>query len=227
VVICYEPVAEKDLEKSILFQFLKIQPYTKAYPAMNQAQAGQYFASELAKHEVSITQQTLNHYLTQLGTETWLLTTEAHKLAAYCRGKGQKTVTNEMVNETITTNNLSETKVFDFTDSFVACNHKQTLKLFRDLCADRSHPLQLNAILLKQMRTIIAVRDALDRGEPTARLATTLGIHPFALAKAVAAANKTNITALTSTFHKLIKADAKLKYSSIHPEDALCQTFIE
>ncbi|SRR6266446_4910484 len=152
-----------------------------------------------------------------IGSQLRLLANELDKLATYV-GKG-KTITAEDVRKLST--QVQEARVFDLTDALAQRNRKQALDILHELLVDGEPPLMLISIITSQVRSLLLVKELVQKGMRAPQIASTIGISPFVADKALRQVGKFSVSQLEDAYRQLLATDAALKRSRMTPEMAL------
>src|SRR6266700_2082175 len=166
---------------------------------------------------VKITSEATAMLANFIGNQLRLLANELDKLATYV-GPGA-TITVEDVRQLSA--QVQEARIFDLTDALAQRKRKQALDLLHDLLADGEPPLKLISTITSQVRSLLLVKELAQKGLRSAQIATTLGIAPFIMDKALRQVGKFNMTQLENAYRQLMATDAALKRSRLAPEMAL------
>jgi len=152
-----------------------------------------------------------------IGNELRLLANELDKLATYV---GERVViTPDDVRKLSA--QVQEARIFDLTDALAQRNHKQALDILHDLLADGEAPLKLISTITSQVRSLLLVKELSQRGMRMTQIASTLGIAPFVVEKALRQVGKFSFSQLEDAYRQLLATDAALKRSRMTPEMAL------
>jgi DNA polymerase-3 subunit delta len=116
---------------------------------------------------------------------------------------------------------VQEARIFDLTDALAQRNRKQALNILHDLLSDGEPPLKLISTITSQVRSLLLVKELSQKGMRSAQIASTLGISPYVVDKALRQVGKFNMTQLENAYRQLMATDAALKRSRLAPEMAL------
>lgn len=152
-----------------------------------------------------------------IGGQLRLLANELDKLATYV-GPGA-TITTETVRQLSA--QVQEARIFDLTDALAQRNRKQALNILHDLLSDGEPPLKLISTITSQMRSLLLVKDLTQKGMRSPQIASTTGMAPFLVDKAMRQVGNFSVAQLESTYRQLLATDAALKRSKLTPEMAL------
>jgi DNA polymerase III subunit delta len=152
-----------------------------------------------------------------IGNNLRLLANEIDKLATYV-GAGN-TIREQDIQQLSA--QVQEARVFDLTDALAQRRSKQALNILHDLLSDGEPPLKLISTITSQVRSLILVKELLQKGTRPYQVASALGIAPFIAEKYVRQAGNFSAPQLESTYRYLLTTDAALKRSRLTPEMAL------
>lgn len=166
---------------------------------------------------VTITLEAVKMLADFIGNQLRLLANELDKLATYVGPGG--TITGEVVRQLSA--QVQEARIFDLTDALAQRNRKQALNIMHDLLHDGEPPLKLISTITSQMRSLLLVKELAQKGLRAPQIASTLGIAPFIVTKALGQVNNFSTMQLENTYRQLLDTDAALKRSRLTPEMAL------
>ncbi|HLI08341.1 MAG TPA: DNA polymerase III subunit delta [Ktedonobacteraceae bacterium] len=152
-----------------------------------------------------------------IGNHLRLLANELDKLATYVGAGG--TIRVDTVRKLSA--QVQEARIFDLTDALAQRNRKQALDILHDLLADGEPPLRIISMITTQVRTLLLVKELSQQGMRGSQIASTIGIAPFVVEKALRQPGKFSSAQLESAYRNLLETDAALKRSRLTPELAL------
>ena len=139
----------------------------------------------------------------------WLLAIERMSLYAGPGARIEAEVAEALVFRTRTES------IFALTDALLAGKTARVLALSEELLAQKEAPLAMVGLCARQIRQLLILREALDRGEPVRDHVRTAGFPPFAADKYIASAKQTTLETLKRAQKKLADADFRLKSSPL------------
>jgi DNA polymerase-3 subunit delta len=141
-----------------------------------------------------------------VGPDLRLLDSEIEKLLLYAEGRQ---VTTRDVS--LLVSRASETKIFDLVDCIGLRETDKALRLLRRMLAERVEPMYLLAMLARQVRILMQVKElgARDLTEP--EIAKKLALHPFVVKKGLAQSRRFSLEQLETAHQRLIDADLAIK----------------
>ncbi len=146
-----------------------------------------------------------------------LLNNEIAKLVIYA-GPG-RAVTSQDVAQLVPY--VQQAVVFDLVDALGQREGRQAAILLHRLLDAGENPMGILAMVIRQFRLIIMVKDLTGRGEDPASIAQRLGIHPFVARKLHAQSANFTLPQLERIYRYLLDLDVAIKTGDITPEAAL------
>jgi DNA polymerase-3 subunit delta len=139
----------------------------------------------------------------------WLLALERMQLYLGGKGRIEANVAEELVFRT------RAESIFALTDALLAGQTGKVLALAEELYAQKEAPLAMVGLCARQIRQLLILREAMDRGEQARDHLRTAGVPPFAADKYLASAKKASLEQLRHAHRKLAEADYRLKSSPL------------
>lgn len=152
-----------------------------------------------------------------IGNQLRLLANELDKLATYVGKDGIITVKEVR----LLSAQVQEARIFDLTDALAQRNRKQALNILHDLLSDGEPPIKLISTITSQVRSLLLVKELAQKGLRSPQIASTIGMSPFIVDKAMRQIANFSLVQLEGTYRQLLATDAALKRSRIAPEMAL------
>lgn len=152
-----------------------------------------------------------------IGTDLSALDDAIERLSLYV-GAGQP-IPVEAVEACIT--RVRVDTVWSLVDAVGARDGRTAIRATRSLLADREPPLKILALLVRQLRMIGKMRDALAQGLRGPDATKAAGAPPFKARELEASAKRFNGAELAAAFRVLAETDLALKGSRVPPEITL------
>ncbi len=146
-----------------------------------------------------------------------LLDSEIAKLVTYA-GPG-RAVTSQDVAQLVPY--VQQAVIFDLVDALGRREGRQSAILLHRLLDAGENPMGILAMVVRQFRLIIMVKDLSGRGENPASTAQMLGIHPFVARKLHAQSANFTLAQLERIYRYLLDLDVAIKTGDMTPETAL------
>jgi DNA polymerase-3 subunit delta len=152
-----------------------------------------------------------------VGDDLYLLYNEIEKLAAYTNG--QRAITVEDVQ--LLTPHARQASIFDMVDALGQRNARTASRIYHTLLDAGDHPLALMAMITRQFRLLIQVKDLAPELRTHQAIARALGQNPYPIKKILAQSRNFHFGQLHSIYHKLLDTDIAIKTGRIEPTLAL------
>src|SRR5579875_1143733 len=176
-----------------------------------------WIAKRARASNVKITPDAVTLLANFIGSQPRMLANELEKLATFV-GPGQ-TITTDVVQRLSA--QVQEARIFDLTDALARRDRKQALNILHDLLSEGEPPLKVMGTITSQVRSLLLVKELSQKGMRSAQIASTTGLAPFIVEKALRQVANFSITQLETVYHQLLETDAALKRSRLTPEMAL------
>jgi len=211
VAVFYESTDLVSLNSSPLLPFLVDDRFTEELKPLIGDQIIGFIASECESYGLKIEVRACTELAQATGTDSWRLVHEISKLCSFAASKGQQIVSVSMVKELVAGTN--EESIFDFLDAcFDGRSSRRSVPLLDRLIQSGMNDLQVLAMLQRQLRSLIGVRDLLDRGiSDRQTIAGKLGIHPYPAGKAIASAQRLRLIDLKAAYVELVEIERRFK----------------
>ncbi|MDP2631726.1 MAG: DNA polymerase III subunit delta [Candidatus Uhrbacteria bacterium] len=220
IVILQDDVSVKMGAKHHLLKVLGSGEDVHTYPMeeLTGSQLSVWATSHAKGIGLNIDSRLLQKVVSMVGGDLWQLSGELDKLAGHSLGLP---VTEEMVRNLVRAN--FEDQMFNFIDAVANKNSSQALALLHEQRLAGSADFHLFAMLARQIRILLGVRDVLDRNPQATKadVASALNVHPFVAQKSLAQARRMEMAQLRNLHNMLFEFDHKLKSSGISAEVAV------
>lgn len=152
-----------------------------------------------------------------LGNDLRLLDQEIEKLLTYLNG--ERAISEADVQRLVSS--VREASVFEMVDAVAARDRRRALSLLHGLLEDGQAPLYLLAMLVRQFRILIQLRELSGQGAGPEAIRAKLGLHPFVVEKGLRQARNFNLAQLDLIYDRLLATDAAIKTGRTDPVLAL------
>lgn len=152
-----------------------------------------------------------------VGNDLRLLDQELEKLLTYA---GQeRAITRRDVQ--LMVSYVREASIFDLVDAVGRRDSRQAMKLLHSLLEEGQHPLYVLAMITRQFRILLRIKELLAKGTSVTDIRTLMGLHPYVLKKMLRQAPNFSIAQLQSIYRDLLEIDVAAKTGGMKPELAL------
>lgn len=210
VVFSEDRVCAETKNKNIAWLLEKPSVVQKS-DSMNAARLPAWIAQEAARHHAAIEHDAALYLITTCGDDLWRLSHEIEKCASY-----DKKITKEHAQLLVPM--PAEGRIFDALSALAEGNTKKAAAHFFALLKEGEDWAKMFGAVTFHFRSIVRARSLLDAGWKKEQMQQELGMHPFALQKAIGYARGANMDTLTKTYQILAKADLALKTGTMLPE---------
>ncbi len=198
-------------KRSTLYKFLVQNATIKNFSKPEGTALIQWIIKRAAKHGISINANLATKLSILLCGDLWQLENEIQKLSLYA---ANKPVTKEMIEELISRS--YKENIFEMTDKLAQKNKTEALRLFKMLHLQGYKAPHLFAMILRQFRLIMEMKDLNKKGLKAKEIASHMKIHPFVVSKTLKSCYNFSEQELHSILQKLLTIDKRLKKGKIH-----------
>jgi DNA polymerase-3 subunit delta len=149
--------------------------------------------------------------LRRAGTDMQQLSAELDKLVLYAGTDGR--ITADMVDALVPA--AVEQNVFRLTEALAALQTERVMALYHDLLRQREEPIKLLALLVRQFRHMLQVKELGEQGYTPQQMAGQLGLHPFAVRMTAEQAKKFSKRRLTQLLSEGADLDWAMKTGQV------------
>ena len=153
---------------------------------------------------------------TLIGPDLRLLDIEIEKLLLYA---GDRMVTTEDVQ--LLVSHAREASVFDLVDCVGRRETGRALRLLHRLIDEGEPPLRLLAMLARQIRILIQLREVSEDESDPREMARRLRLHPFVVQKGLSQARNFELAQLEAAHERVVQTDWAIKSGKSDPVLAL------
>lgn len=209
VLILKEQMPKRDLEKDSVFKKLDLKNIkVEEYDSLRGNELGAWIKNEFKKCGSAAEPQAVALLSRSVGADLWFLRREIEKLSAFARGKAVSVADVKLLLSVSDNENI-----FEFLDAVSVKNAKRAAEtLHREI--EAGGPQSVIYQLIRQFRTMLALRDCLDRNprESDANiLAKKIGAHPFVVKKILESLNNFTKEEIKSILDDLLGLDRSVK----------------
>ncbi len=148
----------------------------------------------------------VNELATHVGSDLRLLDNEIEKLITY---RGKASITADDVRELVAA--VQESNVFDLVDALGRRDTSVALNLLHDQLDHNAVPQQLFALIVRQFRLLLQMKDLAARGLTVDAARDQLKLHPFVAVKVWKQALNYTLPRLEEIYRRLLETDIAIK----------------
>ena len=178
-----------------------------------------WIASRVKEEGKAIRESTARYLLEKVGSDMSMLSMELEKLFSYCMDENE--ITKEAV-DAVCRGQISD-QIFAMVEAVAWQNSKKAMSLYFDLLALREKPLHVMALLVRQFRILLLVKDM--AGAPKGEVAKAAGINPYFVGKYQDQASHFSYEEIEAILEDAAESDRAFKSGNIS-EHLMLELFI-
>ena len=193
------------------------QGFAKQFDPPDTRTLPQWIEKQVRKHGGEIEPQAAAQLAAVVGADLRLLDQEIVKLVTYV--DAERAIAQEDVDAVVPY--AQSAIVFDLVDALGRRDGRTAAQTLHRLLDAGEHPLGLLAMVVRQFRLLIQVKELRAEGANPQTIAKTLGIHPFPARKLHSQASHFTASQLDAVYRHLLDTDVAIKSGEIEAEVAL------
>lgn len=202
---------EKLDERKKLVKYAKDKDAVIGFTPLPAEELLQWIARRAEGQKRRIEPGTAEELLRRVGSEMGALAAEVDKLCLHAGAEG--TVTAAAVASLVPAS--TEQSVFKLTEEIAALRTENALALYYDLLKQREEPIKLTALLVRQFRNMLFVKELGKQGYTPQQMAGQLGLHPYAAKITAEQARRFSSERLTAVLERLAELDYAMKTGQV------------
>jgi DNA polymerase-3 subunit delta len=189
-----------------LYTILAKEKFAQSFELMRGSDLSRWIQSEVESRGATIEAPALQYLSLNVGGDMWRLSTLIDQLTSYHSPISVASV-QLFLEEKVDDN------IFNLVDAIVAKQPKKVYKMIREQYAKGEDPQFIFAMLIRQFRILLELRDLVDQDTNLSSdaLAKQLGLHPFVVKKSLPFVKKYSFAELKQIFSSLLKIDIETK----------------
>jgi len=202
----------------LLQELMKITK-VQTFPMMKSAQLGQWLEKRVAAQAKGkkISPKAVGLMVRLVGSDLWTMANEVDKLILYTCGRN---IEEEDVKAVVS--NAQEAGVFAMVDAIIEQRVGPAQELLQQLFRQGMAPVQMLAMISRQVRIIYQVREMRAAGKQRGEMMGKLGLtNDFVLRKANEQADRYTAARIKEVYLQLLEADISIKTGKVEGELAL------
>ncbi|KIL37183.1 DNA polymerase III subunit delta [Cohnella kolymensis] len=198
---------EKLDERKKLVKTAKANHGVITFAPLQAGELQQWLFNRASRQGRTLEQQAAEELLRRAGTDMNALAAETDKLCLHAGAQG--TITADAVESLVPM--ATEQNVFRLTEELAALRTEQAITLYYDLLKQREEPIKLMALLVRQFRNMLHVKELGSQGYSPQQMAGQLGLHPYAVKVTADQARKFSQERLAALLSELADLDYAMK----------------
>ncbi|HZJ41565.1 MAG TPA: DNA polymerase III subunit delta [Patescibacteria group bacterium] len=189
-----------------LFTFLSKQKYSQEFQDLSPAGLNNFIKKEAELYNKKVSQEALVELLKRCGSDLWLISQTLKK--ASLGTESEILDASEITKYQIERYNED---IFSLTDAISAKNKTLAIKILEEQYAAGVSEEYLIAMLIRQFKILLRLREARDSGQRPDSIASSLKLHPYVVKKGLNQINNFTLENLKIYFNKIMYIDKKNK----------------
>ncbi len=215
-----KPLAVKPKQ---LFKFLLNQKYAQEFKPLSNTATANWIKKRVKEQGGNISYQAVQTLISLIGNfenSEWFLNNEVDKLINYKFGQEPKLIQEAQGGKPVEINaedvrqlarNIFDENIFALTDALSVKDKAAGLKLLEDQLEAGLTDSYLMNMIIRQFKILLSVRQALDSGQSSRVIISSLKLHPFVAQKAINQVRRFSLPALKNILKELVNIDFKIK----------------
>lgn len=210
-VIVFVVNGEKLDERKKIVKAMKAAGTVLSFMPLGGSELTQWVVREVEKRGRRIGREAAEALVAACGVQMAALAVEVDKLCLYAGEGGMIdiAVINQLVART------TEQNVFAMVEHIAALKLEQALDIFYELLKQREEPIKIAALIARQFRIMLQVKDLARQSYSQQQIASQLGLHPYAVKIAGEQARKFEQAKLKRILSDLAQLDYQMKSGGI------------
>lgn len=210
-VVLFVVHSEKLDERRKVVKLLKDQDAVIAFPELEGAELVRWVIRRATGQGRSMAEQAAERLVQRVGTSLQALSTETDKL---CLHAGPGGVIREEDIDALTEPTLEE-DVFALIDAMSAAKVDRAIALYRHLLVRKEEPIKIAALIARQFRMMLQLKELEGRSYSQQQMASQLGLHPYAVKLAAEKARRWPADKLAQQLQAIAELDYRMKTGQV------------
>lgn len=210
-VIVFAVHAEKLDERRKLVKTLKDRNSLVAFPELDAAQLKQWMIKRAAEQNRTMTAEAAELLLVRAGAGMQQLAQEVDKLCLHAGSGGSI----DVEQASLLTAATVEEDVFALVDAIAELRIDRAIRLYRELLIRREEPIKIAALIARQLRIMLQIKELEQHHYSPQQMAGQLGLHPYAVKLAADKSRKFQTVRLGKLLASLAELDYQMKTGAI------------
>lgn len=215
--IVFVVYAEKLDERKKVVKFLKERRSIINFPELNDNQLAGWMIKRAEEQGRVVEKDAAELLVQRVGNGMQALAQELDKLCLHS-GEGGK-ITVKLVNE-FTTSTIEE-DVFSLVDCILNHEMSKAILLYRQLLTKREEPIKIVALIARQIRLMLQIKELESQHYSPAQIASHIGAHPYVVKLTTAKAKQYNSGQLAILIKRIADLDYAMKSGFVEKNLAL------
>ena len=200
-----------------LFRELSAKAEVRSFPLLSDTRLRQWIQRRVSEGDGSISPPAVDLLAGLVGANLWVMANEIDKLILFALGRRIEEEDVKLV-----VSYVQQANVFAMVDAILEFKAGVAEQSLQQLLQRGAAPAYLLAMLSRQVRMVVQVKELRNQGKPKTEIQNRLGLaSEFALRKTLEQAGRYSWERLKDVYHKLLEADLAIKTGKYKDELAL------
>lgn len=218
VTILFVEHGEPD-KREKLFKVLNKAENIFVFGPLSDYELRQWINNAVKKRNFEIDRAATEALAVAVGANLWRLTNEIEKIILYAKSRNRDQIELQDIKEMVESE--FNPNVFNFIEAIATANKKQSVKLLQQFLNNGENENYLLSMIIYQFRTLIKIKDLLDRGRISAAIASEAKISPYVIQKSLPILRHYSLEDLINYYQELYEFDVKIKTGLISAKVAV------
>ncbi|MMZ60829.1 DNA polymerase III subunit delta [compost metagenome] len=210
-VVLFLVNGEKLDERKKIVKAIKAVGTVLSFMPLGQNELIEWVIREAEKRSSRMDREAAETLIAANGVQMTSLAVEVDKLCLYA---GEGGIIDSSIVEQLVARS-TEQNVFAMVEHIANLKLDKALSIFYELLKQREEPIKIAALIARQFRIMLQVKELARQSYSQQQIASQLGLHPYAVKIAGEQARKFESTQLKSIIHELAELDYKMKSGGI------------
>ena len=221
-VIVFMVQADKLDERRKTVKLLKERNLLVAFPELTETELKTWIIRRAKDQKRIIGDDAASLLISRIGTGMQALSQEVDKLCLFAGEEGS--ISEEDVAR-LTASTVEE-DVFALIDAIAELKMDRTMALYRELLLRKEEPIRIAALVARQLRIMLQIKELERHRYSPQQMASQLGIHPYAVKLAAEKAKRFDVSVLGRHLSALADLDYRMKTGKVDKELGLQLFFL-
>lgn len=192
------------------------QPYSQAFPRLTQSELINWIKKKVETGDGQISNDALIALMALTASDLWQIDREVDKLIHYKAGSAQtKEFKIEKADVELVVQGVFTEHIFSLIDAIGERNRQRAMKFLEEELLAGQAPEQILAMIIRQYRMILSVKDAMERGMNEREVEKEMKLNSYVMKKVLGQSRHYTVTALKNIFASLIRLEQQFKTGQI------------
>lgn len=206
-------------KRSGLYKFLDQKTKKQYFAVKSSASLNKFVREIFLESSIKANERVIDDLVTRCGPDLWRLFNESNKISLYVQSQGRDEATPRDLDLLISSE--FNPNVFELIEKASQKRKGQALKILEQFLENGENEQYLLSMIYYQIRTMLIIKDFLDRGKKVTEIFKLARMNPYVVKKTAATVAAYKREDLITLFEKVIDSDFQIKKGDCEPRLAL------